>query len=376
MTQKLFGDFRGYATAAFGMEGLVSEELKRFGMKDVFAENGGVRFTTGQEGIIRCNLLSRYSDRIFIVLSEGDCLSFEELFQLVLRIPWEKYAEGTEAINISCRCSRSQLMSERDCQSITKKAVIERLKASSGLRVFPENGPALPVMVSVRNNHIRIMLSTSGEALSRRGYRTWNGQAPLRETLAAALVRLSPWRPGMPLHDPCCGTGTIVIEAAFQAMCRAPGLRRSFAMESFCWTDTELFAQIRKNLEDEVLPSPGSSLSGSDSDPEALALSRRHISQAGLIGHMEVFQTSLQELQLEEENGVFICNPPYGERLESQASCRKLYRDLHEMKDRHSGWALCAITSDPAFERYYGKRASRKRRLYNGTLECTYYIYE
>ena len=220
------------------------------------------------------------------------------------------------------------------------------------------------------------MLNTSGEALSRRGYRTWNGQAPLRETLAAALVRLSPWHPGLPLHDPCCGTGTIVVEAAFQAKHRASGLSRSFAMESFCWTDSTLFMEIRSELEQEVLSLPESLLSGSDSDPEALDLARRHIRQAGLTDQVDVFRMPLQELNLMKNPGVFICNPPYGERLDSREHCHRLYRDLHELKDRHQGWALCAITSDPAFERFYGKRANRKRRLYNGTLECTFYIYD
>ena len=368
-------DYQGYASAAFGLEGLVSDELKRLGMNRVAAENGRVRFTADLEGIARCNLLSRFTDRIFIILGEADCQTFEDLFRLVREIPWEQWADGKEAINISARCTRSRLMSERDCQSITKKAVIERLKAALNLRIFPESGPALPVLVSIRNDHTKILLNTSGDALSRRGYRTWNGQAPIRETLAAALVELSPWRPGMPLHDPCCGTGTILIEAAFRALHRASGLTRSFAMESFARIPKDLTDRLRNELKQEVLPALTAEISGTDTDPEALDLAGRHIRQAGLSGQILVWQEPLQELTLSGEKGVFICNPPYGERLDTQTACRKLYRDLHELKNRHSGWSLCAITSDPAFERSYGKRADKKRRLYNGRLECTYYIY-
>ena len=204
--------YRCWAGAAFGMEGLVSAELRRLGASGVRAENGGVLFEASPEELFEFNLRMHFCDRLFIVLSDSVCKSFEDLFQAVLGIDWRPFFSGNEAINVSCKCTRSVLMSPRDCQSVAKKAIIESLRRSSGQKVFPESGPALPVLVSVRNDRARIMLNTSGDALSRRGYRTWNGEAPLRETLAAALVELSPWRPGVPLHDPCCGTGTLLIE--------------------------------------------------------------------------------------------------------------------------------------------------------------------
>lgn len=369
--------YRCCATAAFGMEGLVSSELKRFGASAVQAENGGVLFSASLPQIYEYNLRLRFSDRLYIILSDSVCTSFEDLFQAVLGIDWTFAFSGTEAINVSCKCTRSVLMSQRDCQAITKKAIIESLKRSTGRKVFPESGADLPVHVSVRNDHVRILLNTSGDALSRRGYRTWNGEAPLRETLAAALVDLSPWRPGALLHDPCCGSGTLLVEAALMAARRSPGVGRRFAMENLPFFSRAAMDPVRARLQSEEDLSAVSGISGSDIDPEALKLAARHIGQAGLPqGSISLSCTPLQQLRLEGSGGVFLCNPPYGERLGDQKSCRLLYRDLHILKDRHPSWSLCAISSDPAFERSYGKKADRKRRLYNGRLECVFYSYD
>ena len=367
--------FTCYASAAFGLEGLVAAELREFGISGVRAENGGVRFSASPEELFLCNLKLHFCDRVFIVAAEGVCTSFEDLFQLVLAVPWQDYAEGREAFLVSAKCARSKLMSPRDCQSVTKKAIIEKLKAVRNQNVFPEDGAPLPVQVSVHSDVVRICINTSGEALSRRGYRTWNGEAPLRETLAAALVRLSSWDGRLPLADPCCGTGTILVEAAFMASGRAPGLTRSFAMEKFAFCRSLPFASVRSRVAGEWNREAPLSVQGSDIDPEAVDLALRHIRQADVSGMVRVVTLPLQELQLPDPEGVFICNPPYGERLSDQKSCRLLYRDLRSLKERHPGWRMCVISSDPAFERSFGKRADKKRRLYNGRLECTYYIY-
>ena len=368
--------FNCFASAAFGMEGLVSRELKSFGLSDVLAANGGVYFHADAEEIFLTNLKIHFSDRIFIVLASGQCTTFDQLFNLVSSVKWHEYFDHNESIDISCKCSRSILMSPRDCQSITKKAIIENIRKKTGQNHFSETGPSLPVMVSVRNDHVMILLNTSGSALSRRGYRTWNGEAPLRETLAAALVSLSPWQPGIPLHDPCCGTGTILIEAAMCAGQIAPGLLRSFALESMkCFQGVD-FISIKSKLSAQIHIDNIQKISGSDLNQEALELAGRHIRQAGLNPDILPLQEiALQELRLADPEGVFICNPPYGERLNDQKQCRSLYHDLFVLKQRHPGWKLCAITSDPAFERYFGKRADKRHRLYNGRLECVYYIY-
>ena len=363
------------ATSAFGLEGMISAELKRLGMKNVKAENGLVRFTGSTEDAFLCNLRSRFADRIMILLAEEEIRSFEELFRLMKRLPWENLMTGTEKINISCKCARSQLMSPRDCQSVSKKAVIERLKEKTRRTVFPESGVAFPVHLNLHDDVLRVTLDTSGEGLSRRGYRTWNGEAPLRETLAAALVECSPWRPGMPLYDPCCGTGTLIIEAALRASHRAPGIERDFAMSGFCFCDAKKTEALRHQTRNDFEPGRIRSIGGSDIDPAATELARRHIRQAGLEGRLLPETKPLQEVQLEEENGIFLCNPPYGERLGDRDSCHALYRDLHALQKRHPGWTLCAISSDPFFERAYGCKADKKRRFYNGTLECTFYTF-
>ena len=369
------GYFDCIASAAFGMEGLVASELRNLSAQNVSAENGCVRFSANPEELFIFNLSLRYCDRVFILLAEEKCLSFESLFQLAGKIPWEKYVTGLESIDVSAKCARSRLMSPRDCQSITKKAIIERLKKETKRSSFPETGPSFPILVSIHSDLVRIMLNTSGEALSRRGYRTWNGEAPLRETLAAALVKLSPWKPGLPLYDPCCGTGTILIEAAFMAAGRLPGLYRHFAMEQFCFCRFLHFDKIRNEAEKNTHAVNEGMIAGSDLDVEAVKLSCRHIKQAGLEGRIHVSPGDLSDLQLSETSGVFICNPPYGERMSNKNSVHYLYENLRKLKDRHPSWSFCAITSDPAFERYFGLRADKKRRLYNGRLECVYYIY-
>ena len=369
-------DYECYAGSAFGMEGLVSGELKRCGAKNVRTENGAVFFTASAEEIFRLNLRMHFCDRLFIILCSENCKSFEQLFNLVDRIDWNLFFSHDESIDISCKCTRSTLMSPRDCQSIAKKAIIEKIRHITGQNLFPESGPSLPVHLSIRNDHLMIGLNTSGTALSRRGYRTWNGEAPLRETLAAALIDLSGWLPGRPLHDPCCGTGTILTEAALIAAGKAPGIDRRFAMEDLSCFRSVDFQQIRKQEASFADMGAVDLISGSDIDENALELARRHISQAGIpSGKINLLNVPLQHLNLNLENGFFICNPPYGERLGDQRQCRIIYHDLYLLKQRHPSWKLCAISSDPAFERSFGKKADKKRRLYNGRLECVYYIY-
>ena len=370
--------FRCFASAAFGMEGLISTELKRLGASAVTAENGGVLFDCSLIRLFEFNLRMHFSDRLFIILSDTVCRSFEDLYQAVYGIDWSFCFTGKEAINISCKCTRSTLMSQRDCQSVAKKAIIEKTKKTTGLQVFPESGAPLPIHISVRNDHTRILLNTSGDALSRRGYRTWNGEAPLRETLAAALVELSPWHPGIPLHDPCCGTGTILIEAAFIALNRAPGLTRKFAMEAWPCVPIEALNEIRREarLKYEEGSKRPIHIAGSDIDPEAIELARRHLKQAGLAGRIELEVRDMRDVNLSGEAGVFIANPPYGERLDNLRAAHAVARQLGALQKRHPGWKLCAFSADMGFEREYGRRATRRRRYYNGRIECEYRIFE
>ena len=362
------------ATAAFGLEGVAANELKRMGMA-ARAENGGARFEGEWMDAFKANLYLRTADRVLAVLAEKKVSTFEDLFQLVGSIAWEKLLPREARIHVSGKCVRSRLMSVRDCQAVSKKAIVNRMMQKLRLSRLPETGAEFPIDVAVVNDTARITLDMSGEALNRRGYRTWNGEAPLRETLAAALVDLSPWRRNMPLYDPTCGTGTLLIEAAIKATDRPAGLTRSFACEKYPFMPREAMAAMRREAEAAYDAQRPFVIGGSDIDPQALELCRRHIKQAGFEDRIHTAQQDLRQLTLPGEPGVFLLNPPYGERLSDRDGARALYREIGLLLKRHPGWKLAAITADPAFERSFGRRADKKRRLYNGRLECEFYIY-
>ena len=359
------------ATAAFGLEGVVARELERLNIP-AKAENGGARFNATLEDAMRANLWLRCADRVLLVMGRFEARSFEELFEGVKALPWEEFIGKNTRFPVSGKCARSQLMSVRDCQAITKKAIVERLKSKYRVDWLEETGGTVAIDVALHGDIAQLTLDASGVALNRRGYRTWNGEAPLRETLAAALVSLSPWRPGMALHDPMCGTGTLMIEAAMRMANRAPGLTREFAMES--WRDMPLdaFKAIREEAQAAFEPDRIEGISGSDIDPEAVELANRHLRQAGLAGRVSFTVCDARECRVEAERGAFLCNPPYGERLSDRKACETLYREMGLLLRRHPGFTLSAITSHPGFERCFGRRADKKRRFYNGRLECEF----
>jgi len=362
------------ATAAFGLEGVAANELKRMDIA-ARAENGGARFEGTLLDAYKANLCLRTADRVLMILAEAKVSTFEDLFQLVSSVAWERLLTKDASIHVSGKCVRSRLMSVRDCQSISKKAIVQRLMQKLHVNRLPETGVTYPIDIAIVNDLCRITLDMSGDALNRRGYRTWNGEAPLRETLAAALVDLSPWRKGMRLYDPCCGTGTLLIETAIKAIGRPAGVRRSFACEQYGFMPLAEMKTMRAELASSYDENAAFDIAGSDINPEALELSRRHIRQAGFENRIRVSQQDLRTLQLDGEPGVFLLNPPYGERLSDQKSARELYREIGLLLKRHPGWKLAVITADPAFERSFGRRADKKRRLYNGRLECEFYLY-
>lgn len=359
-----------------GLEKLVADEVKRLGLQDVQAENGRILCRGTAADCARLNINLRCGARVMMVLGQFPARSFEELFQGVRAIPWEDYLPRDAAFPVKGYAISSQLHAVSACQSIIKKAMVERMKAAYGLEQFPETGVKYQVRFSIFKDEAAICLDTSGEGLYKRGYRAVGVEAPLRETLAAALLDVSPWRTRMPLYDPCCGTGTILIEAAIKAAARPAGIDRSFVCEEFPFMKDVPMAAIRQAERDKIPTERSFSIAGSDIDPEALELCRRHIHQAGFDGQISVRQQDLRTLQVPDEPGVFLCNPPYGERLGDKREAEALYREMGLLLKRHPGWKLCAITSDFAFERCFGRRATHKRRLYNGRLECEFYIFE
>ncbi len=370
-------EYTWIATAAFGLEGVVGSELRKIKMKEVNPTQGGAYFNATPEEAFKASLWLRSADRVLMVIKEQKVLSFEDLFQFVKSIHWEKYIPKDARFPVTGKCARSQLMSVRDCQSITKKAIVERLRSIYKMELFPETKESYLIDISIHNDIARLTLDASGDALNKRGYRTLNGDAAIRETLAAALVQLSPWKPGMPLYDPCCGTGTLLIEAAMIATNQAPGLNRSFAMEDWRFIEKAGFSAIHKEAQDAFNNAPDYlNISGSDIDPNALKMCKKHIVNAHLSNRILVKEEDLKTVQLEDEpKGVFILNPPYGERLSDRKECEKLYKEIGLLMKRHPGYALCVISSHPSIERLIGKRAAKKRRLYNGRLECEYLIF-
>ncbi len=369
------------ASAAFGMEGMTGRDLKRMGMQNVrVLDVGGATFEGDYLDAFRANLWLRTCDRIMRVMAQFEARSFEELFQGVKKIEWEKLLPEDARFPIRAKCVKSQLMSPSDVQKIAKRAMVERMKAAYGADWFSETGALFQIDISIRDDVVTVCVDASGEPLSKRGYRTWNGEAPLRETLAAALVLQSGWHPWQPLYDPCCGTGTILIEAAFIAASRAPGLTRRFAMESWpaVTYDFEKFEAVRREAREkfeEGLKRP-IHIAGSDISPEAIELAKRHLRQAGLAGRIELQVKDLRDVTLAGEPGVFIANPPYGERLDSARAAHAIARQLGLLQRRNPGWTLCAFSADMGFEREYGRRATRRRRYYNGRIECEYRIFE
>ncbi len=367
------------ASAAFGLEGMTGRDLKRLGAQNVrVMDVGGAMFEGGFETAFSANLWLRTADRVLLCMGRFEARTFEELFQGIRALAWEELLGRDARFPVRAKCVRSTLMSPSDVQKIVKRAVVERLRGAYGEDWFSETGALYQIDVGIRADVVTVCVDASGEPLSKRGYRTWNGEAPLRETLAAALVLQSGWHPWQRLYDPCCGTGTILVEAAFIALNRAPGLVRRFAMEDWPCVPREALEEIRRQARERYAQCADRPLrvQGSDIDPEAIELARRHIRQAGLAGRIELDVRDMRDVTLTGEPGVFIANPPYGERLDNVRAAHAVARQLGLLQRRCPGWTLCAFSADMGFERAYGRRATRRRRYYNGRLECEYHIFE
>lgn len=359
------------ATAPFGLEGVVADELRALGLASVKASQGGASFTGEMEDALRANLWLRCADRVLLVVGRFEAKTFDALFEGVKSLPWEDFLPADAKFPVSGNCARSQLMSVPDSQSIVKKAIVERLRQKLRAQFLPETRETFSVQVALHSDIATLTLDTSGAGLSRRGYRTWNGEAPLRETLAASLVALSPWRPGRALHDPLCGTGTLLVEAAFVASDRAPGLEREFACEAWRWADKKAFAALREAARAAYRPERIEGITGADVDAQALELARRHLQQAGLAGKIPLVQQDVRDLRGLTPGGVILTNPPYGQRLSDREGCQSVARALGRI-GREQGQTICAISAFTGFEKAFGRRADKRRRLYNGRLECEF----
>ena len=358
----------------FGLEGLVGTELRRMDMEDVAVENGRVLFSGDGRALAKANVCLRTGERVLIALGEFEARSFEELFPGVLALPLEDYIPKDGQFPVKGHSLGSQLASVPDCQAIVKKAASRRLGQKYGVEWLPETGEKYQLQFSIMQDKVTLYLDTSGAGLHKRGYRAVGNDAPLRETLAAAMVQLTRYRGREFFWDPMCGSGTIPIEAALIAKNQAPGLHRRFAAEKFAWLDTGVWEDVRTEAKDKEFRGEYRIL-GSDNDPKCVSLAMANARKAGVANLITFKDGDATKLSLPAESGILVCNPPYGERMLERQSAQRLYHALGKHLRYADGWQKFIITSEPEFEHYFGRRADKKRKLYNGMIKCDYYMY-
>ena len=365
--------FKLIATAAFGLEGIVARELEWLGADNISTENGRVRFTGDYEMIAKANLWLRTADRVLILLAEGKVTTFEELFQLVKGVEFEELLGPDACFPVTGKSIKSTLFSVPDCQAITKKAAVERMKQHYGLDWFPEDGPKYKLEVAILNDVAMITLDTSGPGLHKRGYRKDAGKAPIKETLAAGMILVSRWKKDRALIDPFCGTGTIPIEAAMIARNIAPGLKRSFDFENWSCFDVNIMKKVREEAEKVIDRETKLYISGSDIDYYAIRQAKDNAAFMGLFSDISFMKLDYSVQSSSKKYGFFITNPPYGQRLSDEKEIRDLYRGMGENYMKFPTWSYYVITSYSDFEKCFGKKADKKRKLYNGMLQCNLY---
>lgn len=363
------------ATTVFGIESVTARELIDLGYTEQKVENGRVTFEADEYAVARCNINLRTAERVLIKMGEFRATTFEELFQGVKALDWDGFLPFDCEFPVEGRSVRSKLFSISDCQAITKKAIVEKMKTRYNVEIFPETGAKYKIEVALLNDIATLTIDTTGPGLNKRGYRSLAGEAPIKETLASAMILLSHWRPGRILVDPLCGSGTIPIEAALMAKNMAPGIRRSFICEKWENFPADIWTKARNEALSKIRNDVPITIYGSDLDPKAIDLAKIHAEEAGVDDVISLKQMNVNDLYSKESYGFIITNPPYGERIGDMESVKQLYKDISKVYRRLDNWSLYLITSYADFERVFGKKADKRRKLYNGRLLCQYYQY-
>jgi len=361
------------ATSAFGIEAVVGRELKKLGYEDQFIENGRVTFAGDESAICRANLWLRTADRVLVKMGEFKALSFEELFEGTKALPWHEWIPENAEFPVEGKSVDSKLFSVPDCQAIVKKAVVEKLKEKYKKEWFEETGPLYKIEISLLKDIATLTIDTSGPGLHKRGYRKLVGGAPLKETLACAMILISRWNKDRVLIDPFCGSGTIPIEAALIGKNIAPGLNRGFAAENWPRIPGKLWQIAREEARDLIYRDQELRIQGSDIDEEAMSLARYHAKRAGVEEYLHLQRLPVADVRSRYKYGFIICNPPYGERLGETREVEKLYRQMGQVFSSLDTWSYYVLTSHPEFEKLFGRKADKKRKLYNGRIMCNYY---
>ncbi len=363
------------APCHFGMEAVLKREIYDLGYEITKVEDGRVTFEGDEEAICRSNIFLRTAERVMVQIGRFHATTFDELYENMKALPWEKWIPQDGKFWVKKASSvKSKLFSASDIQSICKKAMVERLKMTYHTDWFEEDGASFPVRVFLLKDEVTVALDTTGEPLHKRGYRTWTSKAPISETLAAALIMLTPWRADRILVDPFCGSGTFLIEAAMMAANMAPGMNRSFTAEAWThvipkqlWYDTVEEAQEMVDLDVET------DLQGYDLDPDMIKIARANAKQAGVEKLIHFQQRDVADLKHSKKYGFIITNPPYGERLEEKKDLPALYTTIGEVYRNLDAWSLYMITSYEEAERYIGRKADKNRKLYNGMIRTYFY---
>lgn len=363
------------ATTPMGLEAVVAREIKELGYADVQVENGRVTFWGDASAICRANLWLRTADRILVKMGEFPATTFEDLFEQTKALPWPDWIPGDAEFPVNGRSHKSQLSSVPACQAIVKKAIVEKMKQQYHTEWFAESGPKYVIEVSLLNDIATLTLDTSGYGLHKRGYRKLATEAPLKETMAAALILLSRWNAERPLLDPFCGSGTIPIEAAMIAWNIAPGLRRTFAAEAWPIVPAELWHAAREEAFDLLRDDVPLNISGSDIDPGAIEVAEAAAKAAGLAKELRFSVAPVAQVRPEGDYGCIITNPPYGERLGDEQAAALALRQLGVMTKPLPSWSVFILNPDTHLEHYMGRPANKKRKLFNGRIECAYYQY-
>lgn len=366
-------DLELIATSTMGLEAVVARELSALGFEPRNVEVGRTAFRGDERAVCLANLWLRTAGRVVVRVGAFSAADFGALFDQTTALPWEEWIPPTGAFPVSGRSHKSQLTSVPACQAVVKKAIVERLRRAHRVATLPETGPTVPVEISLLRDEATLWIDTSGVGLHRRGYRRLAAQAQLRETLAAGLILLSYWRADRPLIDPFCGTGTIAIEAAMIGRNIAPGLHRQFAAEQWPAIPPNLWAEAREEARGRILPALPERILGFDIDAQTLSLARYHAQQAGVAADIHFQQRAFADLTSSRAYGCLVTNPPYGERMGEPREMERLYRSMPVVLRRLKTWSHFILTAYPEFEAVVGQSADRRRKLYNGRIECTYY---
>lgn len=363
------------APCHFGLEVVLKREIYDLGYEITQVEDGRVTFEGDAEAICRANVFLRTAERVLLLVGRFRATTFDELFEGVKALPWEEYLPKDAKFWVKKASSiKSKLFSSSDIQSIVKKAVVERLKREYEVEWFPEDGAAYPIRVFLLKDEVMVTLDTSGESLHKRGYRTMTSKAPLTETLAAALLMLTPWKADRIFVDPFCGSGTFPIEAAMMAANIAPGMHREFIAEQ--WTnliDRKLWYETVEEAEEMVDTSVSVDIQGYDIDGEVVKAARENAKRAGVADMIHFQERQVSELRHPKKYGFIVTNPPYGERLEDKKDLPELYTQIGEAYRNLDSWSMYMITSYEDTEKYIGRKADKNRKIYNGMLKTYFY---